>query len=350
MEARLAEPRPKQRELRLGNDVRIAVMTSRDVTGASDTLLDLRALVLDSEPMYPGIGGWLEKKVFAGVRSGNRVAMVGYHNEVPVASAVVKRESHAKFCHLHLRDDLQDRHLGELFFSLMANEIRDIASTIHFTLPGGLWEEKSGFFSSFGFSDVAPCDQQYRLFEQEYRCQAPFPRVWRAVSRKLPRLLSEFTSPGRPLLSTLLMTLRPPYAERVLEGRKRIEIRRKFSPRWKGHRFVIYASSPVQRLVGEACIADVSVDHPDRVWTRWSTQIGCTRAEYEAYTRGADRVFAIHLSGATRYEEPIGLQEARQLAGERIRPPQSYCVLDEKSAWGVPVAVGTFLRARLWRT
>lgn len=339
--------RAVQQGLDLRNDVRIAVLFPQDVVGASDTYRDLRDLITRSGDMYPGIDAWFHEKMCVGVRSGRRVAIVGYHNEVPMASAVVKKGADAKFCHLRIRDDVHGRHLGELLFALMANEVRGTAHTVHFTLPEGLWDAKAGFFSSFGFSEVGPCDQQYRLFDRELRCAAPFPRVWQAVSVKLPRLLQEFTSPGRAVLSSLMMAVRPPYVERILRGEKKVEIRRRFSPKWVGHRVTLYASSPSCRIVGEARIADVSVDDPDRVWAGWSSQLGCTRTEYDVYTRGARQVFAIVLKDAIEYDEPLTLQDARGLVGRCIRPPQSYCVIDTESAWGVPVAVGALMRRRL---
>src|SRR5687768_5128079 len=120
-----------------------------DVSRRSDHFLKLRELVHAHEAMYPEIAEWFTKKVTPGVRESERIAFVGYLNEKPAVSAIVKRGAEAKFCHLHISDELQNLNLGEVFFALMANEVRDLAQTAYFTLPQSLWTSKAGFFHSF---------------------------------------------------------------------------------------------------------------------------------------------------------------------------------------------------------
>ncbi len=145
------------------HDVKVVRLGPKDARGDSAHLHALRDLIYANEDMYPGIDKWFESKVIPGLSSSERVAFVGYLEEKPAISAVVKRKDRTKFCHLRIETDLQGNHLGELFFILMALEVRNCASEIHFTLPEGLWSQKRDFFESFGFVNTTRCSVQYRL-------------------------------------------------------------------------------------------------------------------------------------------------------------------------------------------
>src|SRR5208282_5459777 len=117
------------------NRFRVVRLEEGDVRSQTDHFNDLRRLILAHEPMYPDIAKWFKQKVTPGVRSTERVAFVGYLDEKPTVSAIVKRGENAKFCHLHIAETLREAHLGDVFFSLMAYEVRDLAQKVYFTLP-----------------------------------------------------------------------------------------------------------------------------------------------------------------------------------------------------------------------
>lgn len=71
---------------------------------------------------------------------------------------------------------------------------------------------------------------------------------------------------------TVLMSIRPGYAEKILAGLKQYELRKRFGIR-TGDRIILYASTPIKAVVGEfragvviagSCV-DVTVPE---VWTR----------------------------------------------------------------------------------
>src|SRR6185436_15610253 len=234
-------------------------------------------------------------KVARGVHSGERTAFLGLLDDIPVATAVVKRGEDAKFCHLRLDECIRDKNLGELFFALMAAEVRQFASNVHFTLPESLWEEKGDFFQSFGFASASRATKQYRLFEDELRCSTPFPTLWRTVVRRLPKLSSLFSIRGLSIVYPLVLSIAPEYANKIVLGTKSVELRRRFSKRWIGCRTVVYATSPEKRLVGEARIANVVNGDPDQIWYTFAQELGCSRLEFDSYVGSSVEVFALIL-------------------------------------------------------
>src|SRR5690242_6911161 len=123
-------------------DLRIVRISELDAKLRSDNFLMLRSKILGCEEMYPAIKTWLDKKVIGGLQTGERVGYIGMYGDEPIASAIVKKGKAAKFCHLKIDRSFQDGGLGDIFFTLMALEVRSLASSVHFTLPESLWESK----------------------------------------------------------------------------------------------------------------------------------------------------------------------------------------------------------------
>jgi predicted transcriptional regulator len=293
--------------------------------------------------MYPDIRGWFHAKVIPGLRDGSRVAYLGLEGETPILTAVLKKGESAKLCHLRIASEFQDLHLGEVFFSIMSLEIRTAAREIHFTLPEGLWTQRREFFSSFGFRDVTRARTQYRLFEEELRCSAPFWEVWRAARQRLPKLMDRFKVNGYSMSPSLLLSVKPEFAERLLRGEKTIEIRRRFHPRWRGSRIAIYASSPERALVGEATIGTVKAASPEEIWDRYGDQMGCSRNEFLAYAGEKEEVFAIQLGEVTPYASRMPLCQVEYLLEEDLNPPQSHCQIQRDHPWSKAISIAALL-------
>jgi predicted transcriptional regulator len=331
---------------------RIVKLGEADAQRDSDELKTLTSLVGASEGMYPTIRRWLREKVVPGLRSSERAAWVAYEGDEPIAAAILKLGQDAKFCHLKIKRDFQDLDLGQLFFTLMALEARHIAKEIHFTLPESLWESKTGFFQSFGFTQAAESARQYRGGDTELFCKAPLRVALHTALGRLPALVRKFNVGGYVLGGDLLVSMKPQYAERILSGAKIIEIRKKFSDRWVGCKAVLYSSSPQQALVGEATVRSVSSGAPEEIWAKFQTGLGCTSSEFSAYVGPAQIVSAIELDDVFPYREPVSLSQISHLLGleEDLRPPQSYCDLrldKNQSAWANAAAVAGVLHGRV---
>jgi len=312
----------------------------------TDEMGVLKKLILASESMYPGIGRWFTEKVVPGLISGQRIAWVSYEGDRAIASAVLKKGKRAKFCHLKIDQNFQDMDLGQMFFSQMTLEARHEAKEIHFTLPELLWSTKQGFFESFGFMAAVKSRRQYRQGEAELSCSAPFTTVWSAVMERLPAIAAKFSVGGYSLNNKLLISIKPNHAQRILAGSKLVEVRKKFSKKWVGCRAVLYSSSPLRALVGEATIVAISSGPPKDIWAQFGPRIGCSPSEFAAYVRSAAHVTALELGGVIPYREPISLAQVSYLLREDLKPPQSFCDLrldDNENAWVKAVSVASML-------
>jgi predicted transcriptional regulator len=129
-------------------------------------------------------------------------------------------------------------------------------------------------------------------------------------------------------LRAFVLSIRPTYIERILDGRKTIELRRRFPTEIGAAALVLlYSTSPVQAIVGSARLTAVSQRSLRALWREFGTEAAVTRSEFDAYFSGAGQGCALRLTDVHEFESPIHLTDlAREF---EFSPPQSYCYWKE---------------------
>jgi len=122
---------------------------------------------------------------------------------------------------------------------------------------------------------------------------------------------------------TLLLSVKPRFADLILDGTKTVELRRVAPTIEPGAFALLYASSPLCQLLGTCRIIDVNVSSTAEIWKRYGQQCALTEEEYTSYFEGARRAVAIVLDNPSRLLEQPSLKTLRQrMAG--FTPPQSF--------------------------
>ncbi len=125
---------------------------------------------------------------------------------------------------------------------------------------------------------------------------------------------------------TILLTIRPKYAEEILSGVKEYELRKGcvFKP---GCRVILYASSPIKAVVGEFTAGEVYTGSSREVITFIESKRprGVSGEDIYYITGKNYRVSAIEVLNPIRYPCRVSLSEMRRY-GLR-NPPRSYMVL-----------------------
>ena len=126
--------------------------------------------------------------------------------------------------------------------------------------------------------------------------------------------------------SAALISIQPEYATKILAGEKKLEFRRRWTPRTV-KTLVIYATAPVKRIVGFATVAGVTQGTPTQLWqlTR-RCDGGITKPRLFEYLKNSSTAVAIELTKITRL--PGGVDPWCCL-GPDFRPPQSFRYLSQ---------------------
>lgn len=119
---------------------------------------------------------------------------------------------------------------------------------------------------------------------------------------------------------TIILSIKPRYADLILSGTKTVEFRRAWAAK-SVDTIAIYASSPVQRIVGVVQVAEVITAKPMLLWDYCKKRGGgLSRSELFAYMRGKTHGFAVLLRGVRKFDHSI--VPSRVIEG--FSPPQSF--------------------------
>jgi predicted transcriptional regulator len=121
----------------------------------------------------------------------------------------------------------------------------------------------------------------------------------------------------------VVLSIKPIYSEKILEGKKTVELRRRFpvsAP--NGALAYIYSTSPVKAMVGTACIRDILKLPVEKIWKEFENTAFISREQFDRYFAGQDHGFAIVFDGVRSFSRPLPLTELREKFG--FEPPQSF--------------------------
>ena len=88
------------------------------------------------------------------------------------------------------------------------------------------------------------------------------------------------------MVTAVLMSIKPTYADAILEGKKTVELRRKRPSFGPGTTVLVYSSSPRQTLEGTFESGEVIALPPRKLWRTVSARAGVDKATFDAYFEG----------------------------------------------------------------
>jgi len=136
----------------------------------------------------------------------------------------------------------------------------------------------------------------------------------------LPHILG---SAQLPPSRDVILSIRPVHAEKILDGSKTVELRRRFTGGVRpGTIALIYSTSPRSALTGSARIKEVQRLAVPELWERHCSAACLQKGEFEDYFSGLASGYAIVLASPQPLIRPVGLPELRQRFG--FEAPQSY--------------------------
>lgn len=121
----------------------------------------------------------------------------------------------------------------------------------------------------------------------------------------------------------IVMSVRPIYASKIVDGIKTVELRRRFTKgAATGTVVLIYSSSPVQAIVGYAQIKEVHCLPIRAIWQNFSAAACINRQDFDQYFSGVKYGNAIVLENARRFNKCIEIADLQ--ANFDFVPPQSF--------------------------
>lgn len=121
----------------------------------------------------------------------------------------------------------------------------------------------------------------------------------------------------------VLMSIKPKYATQILDGTKTFEYRKTRFRKKNVDSIVIYATSPIMKIIGEVQLIDILEGTPDTIWKKTFRSGGINKTAYDDYFEGKEKAIAYRLGTVEKYENEMNLSDFHVNV-----PPQSYIYLD----------------------
>lgn len=123
-------------------------------------------------------------------------------------------------------------------------------------------------------------------------------------------------------MSTILLSIKPEYVRRILEGSKRFEFRRQMAKR-KVERILIYSTAPEMKVVASVEVLGVLKDSPKKLWETTHTYAGISRQKFMGYFSNRMVAYAYRLGKLQKFDTPKKLAEYGITAA-----PQSFVYIE----------------------
>ena len=110
-------------------------------------------------------------------------------------------------------------------------------------------------------------------------------------------------------MRTILMPIKPIYVNEILNGNKKYEYRKIKAKKDNIDKMIIYATSPIKKVVGEATIINILEDTPENIWEKTQKYSGIEKEFFDIYYKNRNVAIAYQLENIIKYEKPLDLKE-----------------------------------------
>lgn len=107
----------------------------------------------------------------------------------------------------------------------------------------------------------------------------------------------------------VLLSIKPEFALKIFNGTKKYEFRKSMFKRNDVSTVVVYASSPVQQIMGEFEIKGVICKDTESLWQETKKYSGITKDFYDEYFAKKEIAYAIQVGRIKKYSHPKSLSD-----------------------------------------
>ncbi|WP_276482721.1 hypothetical protein [Paraflavitalea pollutisoli] len=117
----------------------------------------------------------------------------------------------------------------------------------------------------------------------------------------------------------VLLSIKPEFAEKIFTGEKKFEFRRSIFKDKSVKKILVYASAPVQKVIGEFDIDEIVCQDVETLWKTTHQHAGISYDYFSSYFEGKKQGFAIKIKKLRKFKKPQCIKKDYDLV-----PPQSF--------------------------
>jgi predicted transcriptional regulator len=105
----------------------------------------------------------------------------------------------------------------------------------------------------------------------------------------------------------ILLSIKPEYANKIFDGTKKYEFRKSIFKNTNVKTVIVYASSPMQKVIGEFTIDEILEETTEKLWDKTHKHSGITKEFFDEYFVNKEIGYAIKIKETKRYSKPMDL-------------------------------------------
>ena len=109
-------------------------------------------------------------------------------------------------------------------------------------------------------------------------------------------------------MKALLLSIKPEYVEKILQGEKKFEYRKRLAKEDVSYIYV-YSTAPSMKVVASVHIEGHLSDSPTALWEKTKAAAGISRDKFRDYFRGCKTAYAYKLGKVEVFESPKNLSD-----------------------------------------
>jgi predicted transcriptional regulator len=121
----------------------------------------------------------------------------------------------------------------------------------------------------------------------------------------------------------VLLSIKPEFAEKIFSGEKKFEFRRTIFKDKTVKKVLVYASAPVQKVIGEFEIDEIVHQDVEKLWQMTRHGSGITHEYFTSYFTGKEQGFAIKIKNLNRFKSAQCIRK-----DYNAFPPQSFIYIE----------------------
>ncbi|CAA9200690.1 ASCH domain-containing protein [Flavobacterium sp. W22_SRS_FK3] len=122
----------------------------------------------------------------------------------------------------------------------------------------------------------------------------------------------------------VILSIKPYYAEKILNGEKTYELRKSIFKVPNIKTVIIYASSPISRIIGEFEIDGIIHEEITTLWKKTKEFNAVDKSFFDEYFANKEKGYAIKIKNFKRYNKTYNIMEKYGLTA-----PQSFSYTDK---------------------
>jgi len=123
----------------------------------------------------------------------------------------------------------------------------------------------------------------------------------------------------------VVLSIKPEFAYKIFDGSKKFEFRKSIFKNKNVTSIIVYASSPVQKVIGEFEIGKIYNDDLKTLWKLTRDFSGISEEYFYDYFSNKEKGFAIQVKNKKKYSKAKCLK-----LDFNLNPPQSFAYVKEK--------------------